>query len=55
MTPDEKRLLIDLCRCVDLVAWQVRDLRRGQPEAVEELTQVIENLQVLRRVLRPEK
>ena len=51
LTPDEKRLLIDFCRCVDLLAWHVRALRCEEPAAVMELTQMIDNLTVIRRVL----
>lgn len=51
LTPDEKRLLIDLCRCVDLIAWHVRTLRCEEPEALVELTEMLDNLHVIMRVL----
>jgi hypothetical protein len=55
LTPDEKRLLIDLCRCVDLIGWHVRQLQADSPDCVEEITGALDNLKVIQRVLQGSK
>ncbi len=49
MTRDEKCHLIDLVRCVKLIAWHVQYLQQG--EAKIELEGVLDNLAVIQRVI----
>jgi hypothetical protein len=49
LTPDEKRLLIDLVRCVKLIGWHVAELREGEGKA--EVREALDNLGVIQRVI----
>lgn len=51
MTRDEKQLLLDLTRCVDRIARHLADERIYDQLAHQDLHEVIDNLQVILRVL----